>query len=105
MNVLVKNTNDYLARQSEPVRMALEKLRQTIKEVAPKAEEVISYKMPAFKLHGRILVYFAASKEHCSLFVGNGTLIQEIKNELKEYETTKGSIHFTVKKTVTKSAR
>lgn len=102
-NVSIKNIDDYLALQPEPKRTLLENLRQTITKCVPDAEEVISYQMPALKYKKRILVYFAAFKNHCSLFVGNGTLIQSVKNELKAYETTKGSIHFTSEKPLPKT--
>jgi uncharacterized protein YdhG (YjbR/CyaY superfamily) len=91
-----KNIDEYLMDQPEKVRVVLEKLRHTIKQAAPKAEEVISYKMPAFKYHG-MLVYFAAFKNHCSFFPGSTSGLTEIK-ELKEYITSKGTLQFTVDK-------
>jgi uncharacterized protein YdhG (YjbR/CyaY superfamily) len=98
MKVAVKTIDDYLALQSEKVMMALERIRQIIRNNAPGAEELISYGMPSFKIHGRQLVYFAAFKEHMSLFPANASLIEEMKKELKPYVTTKGSIHFTLDK-------
>ncbi len=97
MNKAVKNIDDYIALQSLEIRESLEKLRHTIKLAAPNAEEVISYGMPAFKFHG-ILVYFAAFKNHCSLFPANSSLIAEMEDELKKYKTSKGTIQFTVEK-------
>ena len=91
----ITTIDDYLATVPDDKRLALETLRQIIKEVAPKAEEAISYRMPTFKYHGN-LVYFAAFKNHCSLFVGNGSLVDQIKDELKDYSTTKSCIHFTI---------
>jgi uncharacterized protein YdhG (YjbR/CyaY superfamily) len=93
----IKNIDDYMAYQPEKVRETLENLRQIIRETAPEAEEVISYGIPAFKYHG-MLVYFAAYKKHCSLFGGNGSLTEEMKEELKDYKTSKGTIQFTVEK-------
>ena len=61
-----KDIDSYIAEQSEEVQPILQKLRQTIKKAAPKAEEVISYQMPAFKYHG-MLVYFAANKNRTKL--------------------------------------
>jgi uncharacterized protein YdhG (YjbR/CyaY superfamily) len=90
----IKSTDDYLLQLPENQRIALEELRQTIREAAPKAEELISYGMPAFKHHG-MLVYFAAFKTHCSFFVGNGSLVKEMGDALKGYETVKSGIHFT----------
>lgn len=93
----IKNIDDYLAYQPEKVREALENLRQIIRDTAPEAEEVISYGIPAFKYHG-MLVYFAAYKKHCSLFAGNGALTEQMKEILKSYKTSKGTIQFTVEK-------
>jgi len=89
--------DEYLDELPINVRTSLEKLRVTIKSVAPKAEEVISYQIPAFNYHG-ILVYFAAFKNHCSFFPANSTLIAKMKEELKPYKNAKGTIQFTVDK-------
>lgn len=93
----VKNIDDYMALQSEKVRETLENLRQIIRETAPEAEEVISYGIPAYKYHG-MLVFFAGYKNHCSLFGGTGSLTEEMKEQLKAYKTSKGTIQFTVEK-------
>jgi uncharacterized protein YdhG (YjbR/CyaY superfamily) len=98
-NAAVTDIDSYLANQPENVRDALEKLRQTIKQLVPDAIEVISYQMPAFKYHG-ILVYFAAFKNHCSLFPGNAKIISQFKDELKEFVTSKGTIQFTLEKPI-----
>ncbi len=92
-----RDIDEYIALQPKEVQTALENLRQLIKEAAPEAEEVISYKMPAFKYHG-MLVYFAAFKNHCSLFPGNSSLIKAMKDELKLYKTATGTIQFTIDK-------
>ena len=97
MNKEVKDIDSYLATLPQNVAAALERLRQTIKKTAPQAVEVISYNMPAFKYHG-MLVYFAAFKNHCSLFGGNASIVKEMKPLLEEFVTTKGSIHFTPEK-------
>jgi uncharacterized protein YdhG (YjbR/CyaY superfamily) len=93
----VKNIDDYMALQPEKVRETLENLRQIIRETAPEAEELISYGIPAYKYHG-MLVFFAGYKKHCSLFAGNGALTEQMKEELKNYKTSKGTIQFTVEK-------
>jgi uncharacterized protein YdhG (YjbR/CyaY superfamily) len=92
-----KNIDEYLSLQPEKVRQTLENLRQIIKETAPEAEEVISYGIPAYKYHG-MLVFFAGYKKHCSLFAGNGALTEQMKDQLKAYKTSKGTIQFTVEK-------
>lgn len=92
-----KTIDEYLNALPENVRTTLEKLRSTIKSVAPEAEEVISYQMPAFKYHG-LLVYFSAFKNHCSFFPGGSSLLTKLKDELKPYRTSAGTIQFTVDK-------
>ena len=85
----------YLKAVPPAPRAALQKLRKTIKAAAPEATEVISYGIPSYKHHG-YLVGFAAFKNHCSLFPG--TALKTFKNELASYETSKGTIRFTVDK-------
>ena len=85
---------DYLAGLPDGSRVALEKLRKTIKAAAPKATETISYGMPAFKDGGRILVYYAAFKDHCSLFPASKQVIADHEEELKAYFTSRGTIRF-----------
>ena len=92
-----KSIDDYLAGVSEDKRAALEKLRRAIRAAAPKAEECISYGMPAFRLDGRMLVYFHAAKNHCSLFPGAFPLVA-CKKEVKNYNTSKGTIRFSADK-------
>ncbi len=88
------NVEDYLATLPEESRAALEKLRKTIKAAAPEATETISYQMPAFKDHGRMLVYYAAFKDHYSLFPASGAVIEAQREELKPYFTGRGTIRF-----------
>jgi uncharacterized protein YdhG (YjbR/CyaY superfamily) len=92
-----KNVDAYLAAIPHDKRIVLEKLRKTIKAAAPKAEEGISYQMPAFKYLGP-LVYFAAFKNHCSFFVGSKSILKTFGKELKAYEATGATIHFSVEK-------
>ena len=92
------NIDDYLSTLPEKVRLVLEKLRRTIKSVAPNAEEVISYGMPGFKYHGP-LVYFAAFKDHCSFFPGSSQIVH-LHDELKAYKASKGTIQFTMAKPI-----
>lgn len=91
-----KTVDEYLAAVPEDARVTLEKLRSIIKSAAPKATEVISYQMPAFKYHG-MLIYFAAFKDHCSLFPGS-SVMEALKDDLKSFETSKGTIRFTADK-------
>lgn len=79
----------------DDMRSLLEKVRNTIRSAAPKAEEIISYRMPAYKQDG-VLVYFAAFKNHCSLFPASKQVIDEFEEELALFKTSKGTIQFTV---------
>ena len=88
-----KTLDEYLARVPEPARSTLKKVRAAIRSAVPRdATETISYGMPAFK-HKGVLVWFAAFSNHCSLFPGSG-VIEEYKNELKGFSTSKGTIQF-----------
>lgn len=89
----------YLAKLSEPARSTLEKVRFIIRSAVPaSATEVISYRMPAFRCHGRALVAYAAFKGHCSLFPMQASLIDEMRDELKNYRTSKGTLQFPLEK-------
>jgi uncharacterized protein YdhG (YjbR/CyaY superfamily) len=92
------SVEDYLAALPEAPRAALEKLRKTIKAAAPEATETISYQMPAFKLHGRFLVSYAAFKEHCSFFPASSKVLEAHGEELKPYFSGKGTLRFTADK-------
>jgi uncharacterized protein YdhG (YjbR/CyaY superfamily) len=92
-----KTIDDYLDSLSDDKRAALEKLRKTIRAAAPKAEECISYQIPAFRQNG-MLVGFGASANHCSFFPFNSTTVAAHKSELKSYETSKGAIRFVPEK-------
>ena len=93
MNATVKDIDTYVALQPEEVRADLEQIRQTIKAAALEAEEVISYRMPAFRYHG-MLVGFAAARNHYGFYPWTGRTVEQFKDELQGYTTTKGSIHF-----------
>src|SRR5262245_3674567 len=90
--------DEYLAAVSADKRAALEKLRKTIKALAPKAEEYITYGIPAFRLHGKALVGFGAATNQCTFFPMNGHTVQDFKDALQGYETSKGTIRFEANK-------
>lgn len=93
-NAGAKAVADYLASLPGDSRLALERLRREIRAAAPGAEELIAWGMPALR-QGRLLVGYAAFKDHCSFFPMSGTLVREYADLLKGYTTTKGSIRFT----------
>ena len=84
--------DDYLATLTSDKRSALQRLRRDILSAAPRAEECISYQMPAFRLDGRMLVWFGAGANHCAFYPGG--IVAEYKDELEDYETSKGTIRF-----------
>jgi uncharacterized protein YdhG (YjbR/CyaY superfamily) len=97
-NVAVKDIDEYLATVPEDARATLEKLRQRVSAAAPKAVEAIWYQIPTFKIHGRALVGFAAFKNHCSFFPMSMAVMRACQDELKSYDTSKGTIRFPVGK-------
>ena len=86
--------DEYLDSLDEPTRTALERLRATILELVPDAEQCISYGMPAFKVHGTVVAGFAAFKHHLSYLPHSGSVISELAAETEGYTKTKGSLHF-----------
>jgi uncharacterized protein YdhG (YjbR/CyaY superfamily) len=86
------DVESYINDQPKQIQDSLQKLRATIIKAAPKAQELISYGMPAYKLHGA-LVYFGGFKNHISFFpVSSG--VAHFADQLKKYKTAKGTIHF-----------
>ncbi|MGE5245139.1 MAG: iron chaperone [Betaproteobacteria bacterium] len=84
---------EYLARLSADKRAALQKLRKAIHAAAPGAEECISYQLPAVRLHGKVLVWFGAARNHCSFYPGG--VVQDCLDDLEGYDTSKGTVRFT----------
>ena len=91
-----KTVDEYFSDLDEKQKIILSGLRKAIKQVAPKAEEVISYNMPAFKLHG-MLVFYAAYKTHIG-FYPTASPISLFKKELEKYELAKGTVRFPLDK-------
>jgi len=87
-----RTIDEYLAPLSHEKRAALEKLRKAIRAAAPKAEECISYQVPAFRLGGKFLVAFGAGVNHCAFYPG--AVVDAHKHELEDYDTGKGTIRF-----------
>jgi uncharacterized protein YdhG (YjbR/CyaY superfamily) len=88
-----RTIDEYLADLTEDKRAALTKLRKAIRAAAPKAEECISYQIPAFRLDGKFFVAFGASAGHCSFYPGAAP-IEAHRTELEAYDTSKGTIRF-----------
>ena len=94
---MFKTIDEYFALQPDVVKDALQRLRNIVKEVCPEAEEVISYRMPAFRYHG-MLVGFAGWKNHCSFYPWSGRTIELFSEELKGFSLDKGTIRFSIEK-------
>ena len=88
----IKTIDQYLAALGDDQRAALEKLRKDIRAAAPAVEECISYQIPAFRLDGKLLVAFGAWANHCAFYPGS--VVGALKDELKDYDTSKGTIRF-----------
>ena len=87
-----KTVDDYIAGYPREVQQLLRSMRQAIRKAAPKAEETISYKIPAFRLNG-MLVWFAAFRNHIGFYPG-AEAMKVFKNELSAYKSAKGSVQF-----------
>jgi uncharacterized protein YdhG (YjbR/CyaY superfamily) len=88
-----KNYVDYASHFPEDVQQLLHKMRLTIRKAAPEAQETISYGIPAFRLDGGILVWFAAHTNHIGFYPG-ASGIAAFKKELGAYKWAKGSVQF-----------
>jgi uncharacterized protein YdhG (YjbR/CyaY superfamily) len=86
----------YLAALVEPHRGTLESLRATIRDLQPEAEEGLSYGCPAFKVGGRAVAGFAAYKHHLSYLPHSGAVLDELADEVRGYECSKGALKFAV---------
>jgi len=91
-----REVDDYLAALDEPKRGTLERLRKTILEIVPEAEQGISYGMPAFRLKGKVVAGFAAFKKHLSYLPHSGSVLPELAADLVGYVTSKGALQFSV---------
>lgn len=89
-----KSVDEYIAAQPEAVQGLLGRVRSTIRKAVPQAKEVISYQIPAYKLHSRTVLYFAGWKQHYSLYPATGRVVAAFQDELAPYEVRKGTIRF-----------
>jgi uncharacterized protein YdhG (YjbR/CyaY superfamily) len=89
-----KSVDEYIASQPEAVQGTLARVRRIIRKAVPSAEELISYQIPAYKLHGSPVLYFAGWKQHYSLYPATGRVVAAFKDELAPYQISKGTIRF-----------
>ena len=98
-----KAVDEYLRALEEPKRSTLQTLRRTILEIVPEAEQVISYRVPAFRVGGKTIAGFAAFKEHLSYLPFSGSVLGQLGDELEGYAMTKSSLHFPVDRPLPKA--
>ena len=91
-----KTIDEYIAVQPAFARPTLERVRQAITKAVPDVEECISYQIPAFKLDGRALLYFAGFKEHYSVYPASDAMIAAFPGELDRYRVSKGTLRFSL---------
>lgn len=89
-----KTIDEYLATVSDENRAALEKLRKAIRVAAPQAVEYIGYGLAAFRLDGKPLVAFGAAGNHCAFYPMSSSTVEDHKDDLQGYDTSKGTIRF-----------
>lgn len=89
-----QSVNEYISMQPAATQVALERVRGAIGKAAREAEECISYQIPAFKLDGRILLYFAGWKEHYSVYPASDAMMAAFPGELERYRVSKGTLRF-----------
>jgi uncharacterized protein YdhG (YjbR/CyaY superfamily) len=94
--------DEYLRGLDEPKRGTLEALRRTILEIVPDAEQVISYRVPAFRLGGKTVAGFAAFRDHLSYLPFSGSVLPRLAGELEGYTMTKSALHFPVDRPLSK---
>jgi uncharacterized protein YdhG (YjbR/CyaY superfamily) len=90
----VSEIDKYLATITGDKHVALDRLRKTIRSIVPRAEECISYGMPAFRLDGRVIAGFQATAKGCSYYPFSGTTLQTLARDLRGYGETKSALHF-----------
>lgn len=93
-----KTIDEYLKALPLKVQKTLGQVRNAIKAACPDAEEIISYQIPAYKFKGHIIIYFAAFKNHCSIYAMGYSIIEEFRSLLKNYDISGTTIHFPLDK-------
>lgn len=95
-----QSVDQYLKLQPDTARKQLERVRRAIQKAVPRAEEAISYQIPAFKLDGRALLYFAGWKEHYSLYPATAGVVARFGKELEGFLASKGTLRFSLREPV-----
>jgi uncharacterized protein YdhG (YjbR/CyaY superfamily) len=90
----IKSVGEYIASQPAAAQGILRTVRAAIRKALPGTDEVISYQMPAYKLRGRAVIYFAGWKQHYSLYPATKVVVAALEDELAAYKVNKGTIRF-----------
>jgi uncharacterized protein YdhG (YjbR/CyaY superfamily) len=89
--------DDYLNGLPDDQRTALQQLRQQVLSIVPNAQEVMSYGMPGYRVDGTVVAGFAGFRKHLSYFPHSGSVLAEVADQVKSYQQTKSSLHFSAK--------
>jgi uncharacterized protein YdhG (YjbR/CyaY superfamily) len=89
-----RTVDEYIAMQPPATQVVLERVRSAIRKAVPDAEECISYQIPAFRLDGRILLYFAGWAEHYSVYPASDAMVAAFDGDLDAYRVSKGTLRF-----------
>jgi uncharacterized protein YdhG (YjbR/CyaY superfamily) len=95
--------DEYLRGVDEPKRSTLQALRRTILEIVPDADQVISYRVPAFRVSGKTVAGFAAFRDHLSYLPFSGSVLEQLPDQLEGYTMTKSALHFPVDRPLPKT--
>jgi uncharacterized protein YdhG (YjbR/CyaY superfamily) len=95
--------DEYLRAVDEPKRKTLQALRRTILEIVPDAEQGISYRVPAFRIRGKVVAGFAAFQDHLSYLPFSGSVLDQLADELEAYTMTKSALHFPIDRPLPKT--
>ncbi len=96
----IQSVAQYMAAQPASTRRLLAEVRKAIRAALPEAEEIISYQIPAYRLGGRTILYFAGWANHFSLYPAGAAIAAEFADELEAYEVSRGTIRFPIEKGV-----
>jgi uncharacterized protein YdhG (YjbR/CyaY superfamily) len=94
--VSAEEIDQYLAALEEPKRATLARLRRTILDIVPEAEQGMSYGLPAFRIRGKTIAGFAAFKNHLSYLPHSGSVFPQLEDELKDYSISSGALRFSI---------
>jgi uncharacterized protein YdhG (YjbR/CyaY superfamily) len=89
-----KSVDEYIASQPDAIRPILGQVRNAIRKAVPQADEVISYKIPTYKLQGEPVLYFAGWKQHFSLYPVSANLVAALEHDIAPYVVSKGTMRF-----------